>query len=74
MSICSEFRRIAHAEVVGDPTRSSGAPIFVTGGYRVEDLVSRFLAGESVTDLREKFGIPTDQIEDAIRVASRRAA
>lgn len=62
------------AEVVVDPTRSSGAPIFVTGGYRVEDLVGRFLAGESVADLREEFGIPTNQIEDAIRVASRRAA
>lgn len=63
-----------HAEVVVDPTRSSGAPIFVTGGYRVEDLVGRFLAGESVAELREEFGIPTDQIEDALRVASRRAA
>lgn len=63
-----------HAEVVVDPTRSSGAPIFVMGGYRVEDLVGRFQAGESVADLREEFRIPTDQIEDAIRVASRRAA
>lgn len=62
------------AEVVVDPTRSSGAPIFVTGGYRVEDLVHRFLAGESVSELTDEFGIPTDQIEDAIRVASRRAA
>ena len=63
-----------HAKVVVDPARSSGAPIFVTGGYRVEDVVGRFLAGESVAELRKEFGIPTDQIEDAVRVASRRAA
>lgn len=62
------------AEVVVDPTRSSGAPIFVTGGYRVEDLVFRFLAGESISELEEEFGVPEDHIEDAIRVASRRAA
>ena len=63
-----------YAEVVVDPTRSSGAPIFVIGGYRVEDIVHRFLAGESISDLTEEFGVPVDHIEDAIRVASRRAA
>lgn len=62
------------AEVVVDPLRSSGSPIFVIGGYRVEDLVNRFLAGESISDLRDEFEVPEDHIEDAIRVASRRAA
>ena len=61
------------AEVVVDPARSSGAPIFVAGGYRVEDLVHRFMAGESIAELVEEFGVPEDHIEDAIRVASRRA-
>lgn len=63
-----------YAEVVVDPTRSSGAPIFVTGGYRVEDIVHRFWAGESISELTQEFGVPVDHIEDAIRVASRRAA
>ena len=63
-----------YAEVVVDPTRSSGAPIFVTGGYRVEDIVHRFWAGESISELTGEFGVPADHIEDAIRVASRRAA
>ena len=53
-----------------DPTRSSGAPIFVTGGYRVEDIVHRFWAGESMSELTQEFGVPVDHIEDAIRVAS----
>ena len=62
------------AEVVVDPTRSSGAPIFARGGYRVEDVVHRFRAGESVRDLTAEFGVPEDHIKDAIRVASGRDA
>ena len=61
------------AEVVVDPTRSSGAPIFARGGCRVEDVLHRFWAGESLRELTEEFRVPRDHIEDAIRVASRRA-
>ena len=62
------------AEVVVDPTRSFGKPIFVQGGARVVDVLERFWTGESLDDLREEFGVPHDALEDAIRVASRRAA
>lgn len=62
------------AEVVVDPARSSGAPIFARGGYRVEDVVHRFRAGQSVTELTAEFGVPEAHIEDAIRVASGRVA
>jgi uncharacterized protein (DUF433 family) len=63
-----------HAEVVADPTRSFGAPIFERGGARVDDVLQRFWAGESLDELSAEFGVPADQLEDVLRVASRRAA
>lgn len=62
------------AEVVADPARSFGAPIFERGGARVDDVLQRFWAGESLDDLTREFGVPADQLEDVLRVASRRAA
>jgi uncharacterized protein (DUF433 family) len=63
-----------HAEVVVDPTRAFGAPIFERGGARVEDVLERFWADESMDELADEFGVPVDQLEDVLRVASRRAA
>lgn len=63
-----------HAEVIVDPRRSFGQPIFARGGTRVRDVVDRFLAGESVQTVAEEFGVPISEIEDVIRAASRRAA
>lgn len=63
-----------HADVVADPTRAFGAPIFERGGVRVSDVLERFWAGESLEDLSDDFGVPLDQLEDVLRVASRRAA
>ena len=63
-----------HAEVVADPTRAFGAPIFERGGVRVDDVLERFWAGEPLDDLSAEFGVPADQLEDVLRVASRRAA
>ena len=62
------------AEVVVDPYRSSGAPIFARGGCRVKDVMYRYGGGESVQELAAEFGVPAAHVEDAIRVASRRAA
>lgn len=62
------------AELVADPTRSFGQPIFVHGGARLTDVLERFWAGEDIKSLAAEFGIPTDEIEDALRAASRRAA
>ncbi len=62
-----------HAEVVADPTRSFGAPIFERGA-RVADVLERFWAGETLIEIAEEFGVPVDQLEDVVRVASRRAA
>jgi uncharacterized protein (DUF433 family) len=61
-------------QVVVDPERSFGQPMFARGGARVVDVIDRFQAGESLSDLADDFGVPIDELEDAVRVASRRAA
>lgn len=63
-----------HAEVVVDPRMSFGAPIFRVGGARVADVLERFWAGETLAEVSEEFGVPLDELEDVVRVASRRAA
>jgi uncharacterized protein (DUF433 family) len=63
-----------HAKVVADPTRAFGVPIFQSGGVRVDDVLERFWAGDPLDELSEEFGVPADQLEDVLRVASRRAA
>ena len=45
-----------------------------TGGARVEDLVDRFRAGDSVSEIAKDFNVPPSQVEDVIRVAARAAA
>lgn len=62
------------AEVVVDPRRSFGAPIFERGAGRVEDVMQRFWAGESLDELADDYGVPPEQLEDVVRVASRQAA
>lgn len=63
-----------HADVVVDPRRAFGAPIFERGGARVVDVLERFWADESMDEVAAEFGVPVDQLEDVLRVASRRAA
>ncbi len=62
------------ADVVADPTRAFGQPIFARGGSRVADALGRFWAGEDLQTVSEEFGVPIGQLEDVVRVASRRAA
>lgn len=62
------------ARIVADPRRAFGAPIFERGGARLDDVLERFWAGESLDDLVGEFGVPRTHLEDALRVASRRAA
>jgi uncharacterized protein (DUF433 family) len=61
-------------EVICDPSRSFGRPIFASGGARVGDVLDRFQSGESLQELSLEFGVPVPDLEDALRVASRRAA
>lgn len=62
------------AEVVVDPKIAFGLPLVVHGGARVEDLVDRFTAGDSVADIAFDFDVPPEEVEDVIRVATRAAA
>ena len=64
----------ANAEVVVDPRVGFGLPLLVSGGARVEDLVDRFQAGDSVSEIAADFSVPPDEVEDVIRVATLAAA
>ena len=61
------------AEVIVDPWRSFGQPIFGRGGARVIDVLGRFWAGDDIETLTDEFGVPRADLEDVLRVASRRA-
>ncbi len=63
-----------HADVVVDPRRAFGMPLVVRGGARVEDLVDRFVAGDTLADIAEDFGVPEPEVEDVVRVATRAVA
>jgi uncharacterized protein (DUF433 family) len=62
------------AEVVVDPRVAFGHPLVVDGRARVKDLVDRVVAGDNVADIAYHFGVPSDEVEDVIRVATRAAA
>lgn len=62
------------ADVVVDPHVAFGLPIVRHGGARVEDLVDRFLAGDTIDAIADDFGVPSGEVEDVIRVATRIAA
>lgn len=62
------------ADVVVDPSRAFGQPIFTHGAAPVGAVLGRFWAGEDIDTLSEEFGVPAPEIEDVLRAASRRAA
>ena len=62
------------AEVVVDPRRAFGMPFVVHGGARVEDLVDRFKAGDTLAEIADDFDVPALEVEDVVRVATRAAA
>lgn len=64
----------ANADVIVDPKVAFGLPLVIHGGARVEDLVDRFQAGDSVKEIAADFSVPPGQVEDVIRVATRAAA
>jgi uncharacterized protein (DUF433 family) len=60
--------------VMVDPERGFGQPIFIRGGVRVEDVLDRWRAGESLGEVAEDFGVPAEDVEDILRVALTAAA
>jgi uncharacterized protein (DUF433 family) len=57
-----------------DPERSFGQPIFIKGAVRVEDVIDRWKAGESLTEVAADFGVPPDDVEDVLRAGYPEAA
>jgi uncharacterized protein (DUF433 family) len=62
------------ARVVVDPRRGFGQPLFADGGARIEDALSMFRAGEPLDVVSDEYGVPLEQLEDVVRVATRTAA
>ena len=62
------------ADVVVDPERSFGEPIFARGGAEVEAVLGRFKNGEDIASLSTEFNVPEDQVLAAIRVHTATAA
>lgn len=62
------------AGVIVDPNVAFGLPLVAHGGARVEDLIDRFQAGDSVSDIADDFGVPAEEVEDVLRVATQTAA
>ena len=59
--------RLVEAGIVTiDPARSFGAPIFVRGGARVEDVTSRLDADGRIRDVAAEFGVPVEDIIEYI--------
>lgn len=60
--------------VIVDPKRAFGQPIFEHGAVRVEDVLDRWKAGDSLKDVASDFGVPAQDVEEVLRVAFKTAA
>ena len=60
--------------VMLDPQRSFGQPIFIRGSVRVDNVVDRWRGGDPLVEVAEDFGVPTEDVEDILRVALPAAA
>lgn len=58
------------ADVIVDPARGFGQPIFARGGARIEDALSMFRAGEDLVTVAAEYRVPREQLEDVVRVAT----
>lgn len=69
-----ELPAYGDAHVVADPRRAFGQPVFDKAGTRVEDVIDRFYAGDSISTVAREFGVSSEQVEAAIRVGRLAAA
>ncbi len=60
------------AEVVADPTRGFGAPIFADSAVSVDSVLGRYWAGESLQEVAEDFSTSLEHVEEVVRVTSKR--
>lgn len=66
--------RYGSANIVVDPLRNFGQPMFSEGGARLEDVLDLFYAGEPIDVVAHEYGVNRDQIEAAVRAAGRLVA
>lgn len=69
-----QLPRYGSANVVVDPLRNFGQPMFGTGGARLEDVLDLFFAGEPIDVVAHEYGVDRDQVEAAVRAARRLVA
>jgi uncharacterized protein (DUF433 family) len=62
------------SEVTVDPHHEFGRPRFARGGTAVDNVIDLFRAGGPVDAVAEEFGLSRNEVEDAIRIATRAAA
>lgn len=63
-----------HARVIISLDVARGRPVLQPARVPVEDVVDRWIAGDSITDLASGFGLETREVEDVVRAATRRCA
>lgn len=59
-----------HANVVLDPRRSYGQPVFGNSGIRVSDAIGPLRAGESFEAVSEDYGVPESELRDALDLSA----
>jgi uncharacterized protein (DUF433 family) len=64
----------AVARVVVNVELAHGRPVLERSCLPVDEVVGRWIAGDSLADLADRFGIPGDELEDLLRAATRRCA
>lgn len=57
-----------------DPEFGFGRPVIANTGIRIEALVERYMAGETIPEIAEDYGVPAESVDDAIRSEVRAAA
>ncbi|GAA1885466.1 DUF433 domain-containing protein [Lapillicoccus jejuensis] len=59
-----------HANVVLDPQRGRGQPVFGNSGVRVSDALGPLHAGESFDAVSEDYGVPVGELRDALELSA----
>lgn len=62
------LRKYGAADVVVDPQRSFGIPIFARGAVRVETVIAAFKSGTDLEGLTAEYGVPRDDLLSVLRV------
>ncbi|MGH3921451.1 MAG: DUF433 domain-containing protein [Pseudonocardiaceae bacterium] len=69
-----QWARVIHlpkygsTDVVVDQQRSFGAPIFATGGVRLETVLAAFKRGAGIDELTNEYGVPEADLLNVLRV------